>query len=369
MLDEQDIPGLALFLDCEDRPTAAAAPDERPPRVFLQAPRRQELGRAGLAVSVALNEPGTIEVHGRLFFNGRPGPLLEPATARPNAPRQHWTVSLRAGARIRARVRAALSRGVPVSAGIWAAGSDCLRQPQPGDVACEADPVRRFAAVLLASALASALLAGGASSHTGHGPVEVSVGGLLLFPEGNPARDRRPRQLGLGGPGHQPHRHRGSRPGGGLRLRSGGARRCREPLRRRQLLLRLPPRRALHLQLQGSPAHAGHDRRAGSLQARVQPLRGRPTALLHRAGLPPGAPAHPDRRERRPARPRPASDLERLPQRPSRRPGRAALRPQQPRLPVAGLAPGAYRVAAVAIDFGGNRSKQVRAGFRVVRAG
>ena len=36
------------------------------------------------------------------------------------------------------------------------------------------------------------------------------------------------------------------------------------------------------------------------------------------------------------------------------------------RLPVAGLATGSYRVAAVAIDSAGNRSKQVRAGFTVV---
>ena len=74
MLDEKDIPGLALFLDCEDRPTAAAAPDERPPRVFLQAPRRQELGRAGLPVSVALDEPGTIEVHGPPVLQRAPRP-------------------------------------------------------------------------------------------------------------------------------------------------------------------------------------------------------------------------------------------------------------------------------------------------------
>jgi len=39
------------------------------------------------------------------------------------------------------------------------------------------------------------------------------------------------------------------------------------------------------------------------------------------------------------------------------------------RIPVAGLSPGSYRVAAVAIDFAGNRSKQVRAGFRIVRSG
>ena len=39
------------------------------------------------------------------------------------------------------------------------------------------------------------------------------------------------------------------------------------------------------------------------------------------------------------------------------------------RIPVAGLRPGTYRVAAVAIDPAGNRSKQARAAFTVARSG
>ena len=124
VLDDRDVAGLALFVDCENRTTATAPLDERPPLVFLRAPHRQQLGRNGPAVSVALDEPGTVGVHGRLFIDGRPGPLLEPATARPNAPRQRWTLRLRADRRTRARVRATLSRGASVTAGIWALGRD-----------------------------------------------------------------------------------------------------------------------------------------------------------------------------------------------------------------------------------------------------
>ena len=124
VLDDTDIAGLALFLDCESRSTAQASPDAGPPRVFLQAPRRQELEGSGLAVSVALNEPGTVTTRARLFIGGRPGPQFDPATARPDAPRQRWTLRLGASARARARVRAALSRGTPVAAGIWAVGRD-----------------------------------------------------------------------------------------------------------------------------------------------------------------------------------------------------------------------------------------------------
>jgi hypothetical protein len=124
VVDDRDIAGLALFLDCESRSTAAAAPDTRPPRVFLRAASPQELGRPGLSVAVAQNEPGSITARARLFFDGRRGPLLQSATARPDAPRQRWTLRLRADTRTRARVRAALARGTPVGARIWAVGRD-----------------------------------------------------------------------------------------------------------------------------------------------------------------------------------------------------------------------------------------------------
>ena len=124
VLDDQDIAGLALFLDCEGRSTAAAAPDTRHPRVFLRAPSPQGFDPRGVAVGVALSEPGTAILRGRLFFGGRPGPRLESATARPDAPRQRWTLRLGTDARTRARIRAALNRGTRVAASFWAVAQD-----------------------------------------------------------------------------------------------------------------------------------------------------------------------------------------------------------------------------------------------------
>ena len=123
-LDTSDEAGLALFLDCEERSTADPPPDVRPPRVFVRVPLRQALDSLGLQVGVAMNEPGTVIARGRIFIDGRRGPLLDPATARPNAPHQRWSPHLGLNRAARLRVQAALNRRQKVVARVWAVGAD-----------------------------------------------------------------------------------------------------------------------------------------------------------------------------------------------------------------------------------------------------
>jgi hypothetical protein len=115
---------------CETVDVAPAPPDTSPPRIDLEVGHRIQASRSGaLPIPVALDEPGTIELEGRLEIGGRPAGELKGASAEPDAPDQVWTLRPRPSKAQRKSMGRALEHGDPIVAELDLAATDEAGNP------------------------------------------------------------------------------------------------------------------------------------------------------------------------------------------------------------------------------------------------
>ena len=232
--------------------------------------------------------------------------------------------------------------------------------------------MRRFGLVAVTAALASALLAGGASSHTGHGPVEVSVALYAYSPD--------PIQLVTGdvvnwvweGSGPDTQHTVTADPGQAEKFDSDPG----------------VPAQSVQHSTDDNYFWAFHRAGRFTYRCRVHPLTMRGTIVVRDPYRPwiSGFAVRPGRFCTAPGCRRGRlrillSEQSTIRGQIQRRtsagfrtvrrigPLRVPIGRSSHRLPVAGLAPGSYRVLVVATDTGANRSKRARAPFTVVPRG
>jgi hypothetical protein len=113
--DPADAADAADPLGCESADVADAPPDTTAPAVEVAARRIRPNRSGALPIPVALDEPGTLELAGRVVIAGDDASALKPIVAAPDAPGQVWTLRPGLAKKASKAVGRALGRGKRVA--------------------------------------------------------------------------------------------------------------------------------------------------------------------------------------------------------------------------------------------------------------